>query len=77
MVEKGDEHGKPVRIGVNWGRGSEPLRRMMARPRAQQPSSRRVMREALIVSALESAKRRGLVLARERRDLVQGLRRQD
>ena len=59
MVEKAIEHGKPVRIGVNWGSlDPELLARMMdengklARPR----EADEVMREALVVSALESAR---------------------
>ena len=58
MVEKAIEHEKPVRIGVNWGSlDPELLARMMddngklAQPR----QADEVMREALIVSALESA----------------------
>ena len=58
MIEKAIEHGKPVRIGVNWGSlDPELLARMMddnaklARPMEADA----VMREALIVSALESA----------------------
>jgi (E)-4-hydroxy-3-methylbut-2-enyl-diphosphate synthase len=58
MIEKAIEHGKPVRIGVNWGSlDPELLARMMdgnaklAVPR----QAGEVMREALIVSALESA----------------------
>src|SRR5688572_17722629 len=58
MVEKAIEYGKPVRIGVNWG-SLEPelLARMMdqnhARPQPLEADE--VMREALVVSALESA----------------------
>jgi (E)-4-hydroxy-3-methylbut-2-enyl-diphosphate synthase len=60
MIEKAIEHGKPVRIGVNWGSlDPELLARMMdenhARPRPMEADE--VMREALIVSALESARR--------------------
>ena len=58
MIEKAIEHSKPVRIGVNWGSlDPELLARMMddnaklARPL----EAAAVMREALIVSALESA----------------------
>jgi (E)-4-hydroxy-3-methylbut-2-enyl-diphosphate synthase len=58
MVEKAIEFGKPVRIGVNWGSlDPELLARMMdenaklARPL----EAGEVMREALIVSALDSA----------------------
>ncbi len=58
MIEKAIEHRKPVRIGVNWGSlDPELLARMMddnaKRPDPQEADE--VMREALIVSALESA----------------------
>ena len=70
MVEKAIEHGKPVRIGVNWGSlDPELLARMMDEnhARAQPLEADEVMREALIVSALESAEYAvGLGLARER-----------
>ena len=58
MVEKAIEYGKPVRIGVNWGSlDPELLARMMdANARLPVPKEAgEVMREALIVSALESA----------------------
>ena len=58
MVEKAIEHGKPVRIGVNWGSlDPELLARMMDEnhARAQPLEADEVMREALIASALESA----------------------
>jgi (E)-4-hydroxy-3-methylbut-2-enyl-diphosphate synthase len=60
MIEKAIEHRKPVRIGVNWGSlDPELLARMMdenhARPQPMEADA--VMREALIVSALESAAR--------------------
>jgi (E)-4-hydroxy-3-methylbut-2-enyl-diphosphate synthase len=58
MIEKAIEHGKPVRIGVNWGSlDPELLARMMDAnaKRAQPQEADAVMREALIVSALESA----------------------
>jgi len=58
MVEKAIEHSKPVRIGVNWGSlDPELLARMMdENGRLSQPlEADAVMREALIVSALESA----------------------
>jgi (E)-4-hydroxy-3-methylbut-2-enyl-diphosphate synthase len=58
MVEKAIEYGKPVRIGVNWGSlDPELLARMMdANGKLAQPrEAGEVMREALIVSALESA----------------------
>ncbi|HUL95596.1 MAG TPA: flavodoxin-dependent (E)-4-hydroxy-3-methylbut-2-enyl-diphosphate synthase, partial [Usitatibacter sp.] len=59
MVEKAIEHGKPVRIGVNWGSlDPELLARMMDENHklARPLEADEVMREALIVSALESAK---------------------
>jgi (E)-4-hydroxy-3-methylbut-2-enyl-diphosphate synthase len=60
MIETACRHGKPVRIGVNWGSlDQELLARMMddnAR-RAEPLGADAVMREALIVSALESAAR--------------------
>ncbi len=60
MIEKAIEHGKPVRIGVNWGSlDPELLARMMdenARRKAPREAGE-VMREALIASALESAAR--------------------
>src|SRR5437868_10927855 len=58
LVEKAIEHGKPVRIGVNWGSlDPELLARMMDENHAaaQPLEADEVMREALIVSALESA----------------------
>jgi len=60
MVEAACRHGKPIRIGVNWGSlDQELLARMMdenAR-RAEPLASEAVTREALIVSALDSAAR--------------------
>ena len=58
MIEKAIEHGKPVRIGVNWGSlDPELLARLMdANARLEAPKEAdEVMREALVVSALESA----------------------
>jgi (E)-4-hydroxy-3-methylbut-2-enyl-diphosphate synthase len=60
MIETAIEHGKPVRIGVNWGSlDPELLARMMdANARLAAPKQAdEVMREALIVSALESAEK--------------------
>jgi (E)-4-hydroxy-3-methylbut-2-enyl-diphosphate synthase len=60
IIELACKHEKPVRIGVNWGSlDSQLLTRLMdenaklARPKDAQ----QVMREALVVSALESAAR--------------------
>jgi len=58
MIEKAIEHAKPVRIGVNWGSlDPELLARLMDEngKLAQPKQADEVMREALIVSALESA----------------------
>ena len=52
------EHGKPVRIGVNWGSLDQALlaRLMDGNARLPQPADAdAVMREALVMSALESA----------------------
>ncbi len=58
MIESALRHGKPVRIGVNWGSlDADLLARMMdenAKRRAPRDAAG-VMREALVVSALESA----------------------
>jgi len=70
MVEKAIEYGKPVRIGVNWGSlDPELLARMMDdnAKRARPLEADEVMREALIVSALDSAAfARDIGLAAER-----------
>ncbi|HEY8067654.1 MAG TPA: flavodoxin-dependent (E)-4-hydroxy-3-methylbut-2-enyl-diphosphate synthase [Burkholderiales bacterium] len=58
MIEAALKYGKPVRIGVNWGSlDPELLARMMDdNGRKQNPlDADEVMREALIVSGLESA----------------------
>ncbi len=60
IVEKAIEFGKPVRIGVNWGSLDQALAaRLMDEnaARAQPWDAARVLREALVVSALESAQR--------------------
>jgi len=52
------EHGKPVRIGVNWGSLDQRLLARLMDLNAQRPAPQpadAVMREALIQSALESA----------------------
>ncbi len=70
IVEKAIEFGKPVRIGVNWGSLDQALAaRLMDEnaARAQPWDAARVLREALVVSALESAGRAVEIgLARER-----------
>jgi len=58
MIEAALKYGKPVRIGVNWGSlDPELLARMMDEngKRSQPQDADEVMREALIVSGLESA----------------------
>ncbi len=60
MIEKAIEYDKPVRIGVNWGSlDQELLTQMMDdNSRRSEPlDADDVMREALIVSALSSAKK--------------------
>ena len=58
MIEMACNYGKPVRIGVNWGSLDQALlARLMDEngARAQPLAADAVMREALVVSALESA----------------------
>ena len=58
MIEMACRYGKPVRIGVNWGSlDQELLARLMDEnaAKAQPLAADAVMREALVVSALESA----------------------
>jgi (E)-4-hydroxy-3-methylbut-2-enyl-diphosphate synthase len=60
MIEIACRYGKPVRIGVNWGSLDQDLltRLMDENSRAAEPlEANDVMREAIVVSALESARR--------------------
>jgi (E)-4-hydroxy-3-methylbut-2-enyl-diphosphate synthase len=60
MIEAAIKHGKPVRIGVNWGSLDQSLlARIMDQNagRAQPWSAQAVMYEALITSAIENAVR--------------------
>jgi (E)-4-hydroxy-3-methylbut-2-enyl-diphosphate synthase len=60
MIEVACRNNKPVRIGVNWGSLDQELltRLMDENSKTAQPlDAREVTREALVVSALESAKR--------------------
>lgn len=60
MIEVACRYGKPVRIGVNWGSlDQELLTRMMDEnsQRAEPLAAAQVMREAMVVSGLESARR--------------------
>ena len=71
MIETALKYGKPVRIGVNWGSlDAELLARMMDEngrrsgkdgTSAARLSAAEVLREALIVSALESAAQAGML----------------
>src|SRR5580698_6811136 len=59
MIEVAVKHQKPVRIGVNWGSLDQALltRMMDANSKLANPlPAREVMMEAMVVSALESAK---------------------
>ena len=58
MIEAAVEHGKPVRIGVNWGSLDQALltRLMDENSASANPlDARQVTREAIVVSALRSA----------------------
>jgi len=60
MIEFACHYDKPVRIGVNWGSlDQDLLTRLMDEnsARAQPLAANDVMREAIVVSALESARR--------------------
>jgi (E)-4-hydroxy-3-methylbut-2-enyl-diphosphate synthase len=60
MVEAAARHGKPVRIGVNWGSLDQDLlaRLMDENGRRSQPDEpRQVMYRAIVTSALQSARR--------------------
>ncbi len=60
MIESALKHAKPVRIGVNWGSLDEDLSTRMMDDNAQlaaPKSADEVLREALVISALASARR--------------------
>ena len=60
MVETAIKYDKPIRIGVNWGSLDSELSSRMMDENARLPEpkeTREVIREALIVSALENAQR--------------------
>ncbi len=60
MIETACRYGKPVRIGVNWGSLDQELvvRLMDENTRAAQPrDSAEIIREAMVVSALDNAHR--------------------
>ena len=60
MIEIACRHGKPVRIGVNWGSLDQDLLTRLMDENSRRPApldANDVMREAIVVSALESAQR--------------------
>jgi (E)-4-hydroxy-3-methylbut-2-enyl-diphosphate synthase len=60
IVETAIRHGKPVRIGVNWGSLDQSVLAQMMddnHARAEPWDATTVMREALIVSAIDSARK--------------------
>src|SRR5690606_37382644 len=60
LIELAIKHGKPVRIGANWGSLDQALARQLMdenAPRDEPWDAGRVLREALIRSALDSADR--------------------
>ena len=60
MIETACRYGKPVRIGVNWGSlDQDLLTRIMDEnaTRAEPLSAQQIMRNAVVLSALESAAR--------------------
>jgi len=60
MIEQALRWTRPVRIGVNWGSLDQDLLARLMDDNAKQPEPRdaaQVLREALVVSALESARR--------------------
>jgi (E)-4-hydroxy-3-methylbut-2-enyl-diphosphate synthase len=60
MIEIACRHDKPVRIGVNWGSLDQDLLTRMMDENSRRPEpidANDVVREALVVSALESARR--------------------
>ena len=60
MIEIACRHGKPVRIGVNWGSLDQELLTRLMDENSRRPApldANDVMREAIVVSALESAQR--------------------
>jgi (E)-4-hydroxy-3-methylbut-2-enyl-diphosphate synthase len=70
MIEVACRHGKPVRIGVNWGSLDQDLLTRLMDENSARPEpldAREVMRNAVVLSALESAARAvELGLPRER-----------
>ncbi len=60
MVETALAHNKPVRIGVNWGSLDQDLAKGLMDQNGKSPSPRsadEILREALVISTISSAKR--------------------
>ena len=60
MIETALMHNKPVRIGVNWGSLDQNLAQTLMDKNGQAPSPRsadEILREALVISTISSAKR--------------------
>lgn len=60
IIEKALQYGKPVRIGANWGSLDQSLAAQLMDENAKRPEpwdAARVLREALVRSALDSAER--------------------
>lgn len=60
MIETALTYGKPVRIGVNWGSLDQQVAARLMDENAKRPdpqSTEAILREALVVSALESARK--------------------
>ncbi|MFN3965314.1 MAG: flavodoxin-dependent (E)-4-hydroxy-3-methylbut-2-enyl-diphosphate synthase [Silanimonas lenta] len=60
IIEKALQYGKPVRIGANWGSLDQALAAQLMDENAKRPEpwdAARVLREALVRSALDSAER--------------------
>jgi (E)-4-hydroxy-3-methylbut-2-enyl-diphosphate synthase len=60
MIEQALRWGKPIRIGVNWGSLDQELLARLMDENAKAPEPRdaaHVLRDALVISALESARR--------------------
>lgn len=58
LIELACRHGKPVRIGVNWGSLDQALLARIMDENARRPQPKdatQIMREAMVASALESA----------------------
>ncbi len=62
MIEAANEHDKPVRIGVNWGSLDSAVLTRMMDANAQLAEPLNAMMNAVVESALGSARRVSIVL---------------